>query len=83
MGPRLTLLDFPFLTSLGSTGAIAADDQGLGRDLRASIALQGFPCDQVVDSKRNGDSDYTASCKDGNRYHIFVDSAGRVVVKKL
>jgi hypothetical protein len=53
------------------------------QDLRAAIALQGFPCDRVVDSKRNGDSDYTASCKDGNRYHVFVDSAGRVVVKKL
>ena len=40
-------------------------------------------CDQVVGSKRNGDSDYNASCKDGNRYHIFVDASGRVVVKKL
>jgi hypothetical protein len=83
MGQRLLVLAFPLLTSLGSTGAIAADDQALGRDLKATIALQGFPCDQVVDSKRNGDSDYTASCKDGNRYHVFVDSAGRVVVKKL
>jgi hypothetical protein len=42
-----------------------------------------MPCDQIVGSKRNGDSDYNASCKDGNRYHIFVDPAGRVVVKKL
>jgi hypothetical protein len=83
MGQRLLVLVFPLLASLGSTGAIAADDQALGRDLKATIALQGFPCDQVVDSKRNGDSDYTASCKDGNRYHVFVDPAGRVVVKKL
>jgi len=83
MGQRLLVLAFPLLTSLGSTRAIAADDQALGRDLKATIALQGFPCDQVVDSKRNGDSDYTASCKDGNRYHVFVDSGGRVVVKKL
>jgi hypothetical protein len=37
----------------------------------------------VVDSKRNADSDYTATCKDGNRYHIYVDATGRVVVKKL
>ena len=64
-------------------GVIAADEQAFGRDLKATIALQGFPCDQVVNSKRNGDSDYTASCKDGNRYHVFVDPAGRVVVKKL
>jgi hypothetical protein len=80
---RLPVLAVPMLTLLGAIQAIAADDQGLGRDLKATIALQGFPCDQVVSSKRNGDSDYTASCKDGNRYHVFVDSAGRVVVRKL
>lgn len=66
---------------IGSTPLLAADD--LGKDLGATIALQGMPCDKVVDVKRNGDSDYTASCKDGNRYHVFVDSTGRVVVKKL
>jgi hypothetical protein len=65
---------------LGSQPLLAADD--LGKDLGATIALQGMPCDKVVDVKRNGDSDYTASCKDGNRYHVFVDSTGRVVVKK-
>ncbi|MGH8266181.1 MAG: hypothetical protein ACRETS_02560 [Steroidobacteraceae bacterium] len=62
---------------------MAADDQAFAKDLKATIALQGLPCDQVVNSRRNGDSDYTATCKDGNRYHIFVDAAGRVVVKKL
>jgi len=60
---------------------LAADD--LGKDLGATIALHGMPCDKVIDMKRNADSDYTASCKDGNRYHVFVDSNGRVVVKKL
>jgi hypothetical protein len=61
----------------------AAEDPAFSKDLTATIALQGLPCDKVVDAKRNGDSDYTASCKDGNRYHVFVDSTGRVVVKKL
>jgi hypothetical protein len=83
MSHRSLARAFPLLALLGSTCAIAADDQAFGKDLKATIALQGFPCDQVVDSKRNGDSDYTASCKDGNRYHVFVDTAGRVVVKKL
>jgi len=62
---------------------VAAESPSAGQDLKAAIALQGFPCDEVVNSKRNGDSDYTATCKDGNRYHIFVDSSGRVVVRKL
>jgi hypothetical protein len=68
---------------LGSAPLLAADDAAMVKDLGATIALQGMPCDKVVDVKRNADSDYTASCKDGNRYHVFVDSTGRVVVKKL
>ena len=53
-----------------------------GKDLKATIALNGLPCDQVVDVKRNADSDYLATCKDGNRYHIFVSAQGRVTVEK-
>jgi hypothetical protein len=75
---------FGFLAlTLLAANASAAEGPSSGQDLKAAIALQGLPCDQVVNSKRNGDSDYTATCKDGNRYHVFVDSAGRVVVKKL
>jgi hypothetical protein len=61
--------------------SLAADS--FSSDLKATIALQGMPCDQIVEAKRNGDSDYTASCKDGNRYHVFVNPQGRVVVQKL
>jgi hypothetical protein len=60
----------------------AGADAPLGKDLKAAIALQGKPCDQVVSSKRNTDSDYTVTCKDGNRYHVFVDPHGRVVVDR-
>jgi len=78
-----SIFGFPALAALGSTGLLAATGSSPGQDLKATIALHGFPCDQVVDSKRNADSDYTATCKDGNRYHVFVDTTGRVVVKKL
>jgi hypothetical protein len=77
------ILGFPLLALLSPVGAPAAEGPSSGQDLKAAIALHGLPCDQVVDSKRNADSDYTATCKDGNRYHIFVDAAGRVVVSKL
>lgn len=83
MSQRLLAVACPLLTLLGADCASAADDPALGKDLKATIALQGFPCDQVVNSARNGDSNYTVSCKDGNRYHVFVDAGGRVVVKKL
>ena len=68
---------------LGYARVVAADDASMSKDLGATIALQGMPCDKVVAAKRNGDSDYNATCKDGNRYHVFVDGTGRVVVKKL
>jgi hypothetical protein len=68
---------------LAATASLGADDASFSSDLKATIALQGMPCDQIVEAKRNGDSDYTASCKDGNRYHVFVNPKGRVVVQKL
>ena len=71
------------LALLYTTSPVTAQGPSPVQDLKATIALQGFPCDQVVDSKRNADSDYTATCKDGNRYHVYVDASGRVVVKKL
>ena len=81
MNPRMSLLALPLLGLMAS--GIAAADDAFAKDLKATIALQGLPCDQVVSSTRNKDSDYTAACKDGNRYHVFVDGNGRVVVKKL
>ena len=70
--------------ALASACAFGAQKQeGNGQDLEATIALHGLPCDKVIQSKRNGDSDYTATCQDGNRYHIFINAKGRVVVQKL
>jgi hypothetical protein len=83
MDRRKSALAFAAAVVLSYTGVVAADDASMGKDLGATIALQGLPCDKVVASKRNGDSDYNATCKDGNRYHVFVDGSGRVVVKKL
>lgn len=68
---------------LGHAASVSAADSDIGKDLGATIALQGMPCDKVVDAKRNGDSDYIATCKNGNRYHVFVDANGRVVVQKI
>ncbi len=61
---------------------VQAADASLGQDLKATIALQGQTCDQIVNSQRKGDSDYAVTCKDGNRYHVFVNAQGRVVVEK-
>jgi hypothetical protein len=55
----------------------------VARDLAAVIALQGLPCGQVVSATQQGEDDYVASCQDGNRYRVFVNAEGRVVVEKL
>ena len=62
--------------------SFAADDAALNRDMTSVIALQGLPCGQVVAVKVNAENDYACSCKDGNRYRVYVNAAGRVVVEK-
>ena len=62
--------------------SFAADDAALKKDMTSVIALQGLPCGQVVAVKVNAENDYTCSCKDGNRYRVYMNTAGRVVVEK-
>lgn len=60
----------------------AADDVTLRKDLTAVIALLGLPCGQVVSAKRLKDNDHSATCKDKNRYRVYMNAAGRVVAHK-
>jgi len=62
--------------------AQAADDDAVRKDLFTVITLQGLPCGEVVSVTTKAENDHLASCKDGNRYHVFVNAAGRVVVEK-
>ena len=83
MRKPITVLTLAMTTLLASAPSQGAEEPPFAQDMKATIVLHGMPCDQIVDVKRNGDSDYTASCKDGNRYHVFVDAQGRVVVQKI
>jgi len=82
MKNRAALFSAVAVTTLYSSLSLAADD-AFAKDLKATIALQGMPCNEVAEAKRNADSNYNVSCKDGNRYHVFVNDKGRVVVQKL
>jgi hypothetical protein len=62
--------------------AVAQESAAVLKDLTAVIALQGLPCGQVVGATKQGESDYIASCQDGNRYRVFTNAQGRVVVQK-
>lgn len=59
-----------------------AGDINLTTDMTAVIALQGLPCGQVVSASAQGENDYLATCQDGNRYRVYVNADGRVIVEK-
>jgi len=69
-------------SALLGTRSVAAQDISTTKDLTAVIALHGQPCGQVVQVKQQGENDYLASCQDGNRYRVFLNAEGRVVVQK-
>ena len=48
----------------------------------AVIALQGFPCGQVVATAEQAETDYAGSCANGNMYRVYLNAVGRVVVEK-
>jgi hypothetical protein len=62
--------------------SLAADDAATRKDLFTVIALQGLPCGEVVKVTTRAENDHLVSCKDGNRYHVYLNGEGRVVVEK-
>jgi len=70
------------VTAFCAVPSFAQDDAALKKDLTAVIALHGLPCGQVVAVKVQAENDYAVSCQDGNRYHVYMNAAGRVVVEK-
>ncbi len=62
--------------------AIADDAAAVKKDLFTVITLQGMPCGEVVSVTTKSENDHVAVCKDGNRYHIYVNAQGRVIVDK-
>jgi len=83
MTNRTAVLAQAFLVAAFISGpSFAAEDEELKKDMTAVIALQGMPCGQVIAVKANAENDYACTCKDGNRYRVYVNAAGRVVVEK-
>jgi len=86
-GQTRVLTMFGVMTiGFASTTLAAEDPPGdvpVAKDLTAVIALQGLPCGKVVSATQQGEDDYLASCEDGNRYRVFVNADGRVIVEKL
>jgi hypothetical protein len=51
MAPRISVLTLTVVTAFGAAPFAAADDASLGKDLKATIALQGMPA--ISCSRRN------------------------------
>jgi hypothetical protein len=77
---RCLLIVAPFAAPLAAAGD---DDEMLKKDLTAVIALHGLPCGQVVAVMVRAENDYNASCKDGNRYRVYINPAERVIVEPI
>ena len=60
----------------------ASDDVSITKDMTTVIALLGLQCGNVVSVVKKGDNDHIASCENGNRYRVFLNSEGRVVAEK-
>ena len=71
-----------FVLTLFAAPSFAADDETLKKDLTAVIALQGLPCGEVVNVIVHAESDFAVTCKDANKYRVYLNDAGRVVVDK-
>jgi hypothetical protein len=69
------------LAASAATLALAADDPKQKQDLTSVIALNGKPCGEVVSYVVKADNDFLATCKDKNRYRVYVKD-GRVMVEK-
>ena len=85
MNRRMKRWTVAVLAMSAVTGASAASGQDAAvlKDLAAVIALNGQSCGQVVSAVRQKDNDYVATCRDGNRYRVFTNPEGRVVVQKV
>lgn len=70
------------LAALVAGPSPAAESVTLIEDLTTAIMLLGLPCGQVVSAKRQADNDQIASCRNGDRYRVFVNAEGRVVAQK-
>ena len=71
-----------FAAAFFAVPSFAADDEAVKKDLTAVIALQGLPCGEVVEATEQAKDDYAVSCKDGHKYRVYVNAAGRVVVEE-
>jgi len=82
MNKRTVVLAFSLFPFAFAGSSFSQDDEALKKDLTAVIALQGLPCGEVVAVTVQAENDYAVTCKDANKYRVYLNDAGRVVIDK-
>jgi hypothetical protein len=75
-------MSFALMAMFAADPPLAAQDAALLKDLTSVIALLGLPCGQVVGATRLSNDDHIATCRDGNRYRVYINAEGKVVAQK-
>ena len=70
------------LLTMATAATPAAESVPLLTDLTAVIMLLGLPCETVTGAARLADNDHLATCSNGTRYRVYMNSQGRVVAEK-
>ena len=80
---KLHLMHLLIALALGTSSvAIAQDsDVKVKKDLKTVLALQGKACNDIDRLESLGENDYLVTCKDGNRYRIWINADDRVIVE--
>lgn len=71
-----------FVTLVAAAAQADETSVSLFKDLTAVIMLLGKPCDEVVAAQRQADNDHIATCRNGNRFHVYMNSDGRVLAEQ-
>lgn len=77
----MTAMATAALALAAPAGAQDGDAQ-VRKDLGTVIALQGKPCGQVTEARRNAENDYNVTCESGERYRVRIDG-DRVLVEPI
>ena len=63
--------------------AMGANEDAIHGDLLTTITLEGHDCGEITDVEHHAVADYTVSCSNGSRFHVWAKPHGTVHVQDL
>jgi hypothetical protein len=78
---QLMLIFLALAIGTSSVAVAQESDATVKKDLKTVLALQGKACNDIDRLESLGENDYLVTCKDGNRYRIWINADDRVIVE--